>query len=154
MKSKHERSWILFILQLFLGVGAVFGGVGLMIDPTGESVGLASSLLERSPFQDFLIPGIILFIVLGIFPLLLSMALITRWDWSMADKINIFKDRHWSWTFSLYIGFTLIIWIAVQVYMINAVSLIHMVYIALGLVIQIVTLLPSIQARYKTKLNI
>lgn len=154
MKSKQERSWILFSLQLFLGVGAVFGGVGLMLDPTGESVGLPTRLLERSPFQDFLIPGIILFIVLGIFPLLLSMALITRWDWSFAETINIFKDRHWSWTFSLYSGFALIIWIAVQVYMINAVSLIHMVYITLGLVIQVVTLLPSVQAMYKTKLNI
>lgn len=149
MKSKHERSLTLFILQLFLGVGAVFGGVGLMIDPTGESVGLPSTLLERSPFQDFLIPGILLFIVLGIFPLFLSIALMTKWDWKIAETINIFKDRHWSWTFSLYCGFALIIWIAVQVYMINSVSILHMVYITLGLTIQVVTLLPSVQAIYK-----
>ena len=149
VKSKHERSWVLFILQLFLGVGAVFGGVVLMIDPTGDLVGLPSTILERSPFNNFLIPGIILFIVLGVFPLFLSIALITRWDWRMADKINIFKDRHWSWTFSLYSGFALIIWITVQVYMINAVALLHILYITLGLTIQVVTLLPAVQAIYK-----
>lgn len=33
--------------------------------------------------------------------------------------------------------------------MINAVSAIHMLYIGLGLLIQMVTLLPSVQAKYR-----
>ncbi len=149
MFRRYERSITLFILQLFLGVGAVFGGVVLIIDPTGELVKMPLSLLERSPFQDFFIPGIILLVVLGIFPLIVAMGLIKRWRWRLAEGLNIFKDRHWSWTFSLYIGFAIIIWITVQVYMINDVSAVHMLYIGLGLLIQMVTLLPSVQAKYR-----
>ncbi|MFD2882310.1 hypothetical protein ACFTAO_51165 [Paenibacillus rhizoplanae] len=47
--------------------------------------------------------------------------------------------------FSLYIGFGQIIWIMVQTFMWNRVSLIHVFYMSLGMLIQIVTLLPEVQ---------
>ena len=53
-------------LQAFIGVGAVAGGLGLALDPSGESVGIPLELLAETPFTTFLIPGIVLFAVNGL----------------------------------------------------------------------------------------
>ena len=106
---------ILLILLGFLGVGAIGGGGVLIISPTGEMLGMPSSMLEKSPFNSYLIPGIILFTVLGLIPLMLIIALIKKPKSKLADQFNFFKDMHWAWTYSIYIGFILIIWIQLQI---------------------------------------
>ncbi|PQP85094.1 hypothetical protein C0Q44_11580 [Paenibacillus sp. PCH8] len=104
--------------------------------------------LERSPFPSFLIPGIILLLVLGVMPVLIGISLLRRHHWGLGERLNLYPDRYWAWTFSLYTGFALIIWIMVQVYWIQDVSIIHLVYFAWGVGIQVVTLLPGVQQRY------
>lgn len=149
--SKPRRPFactLLILLQLLLGIGALFGGGGLILDPSGELIQMPFSILEHTPFDSFLVPGIILFTVLGILPLIISFGLITKKEWKAADRLNLFRDRHWSWSFSLYIGFVLIGWITIQMYMINGVALLHVIYIFWGLVIQVVTLLPGVQRYY------
>jgi hypothetical protein len=48
-------------LLAFLGIGAIGGGGALIISPSGKLLGgIPLSLLKNSPFNDFLIPGIIL----------------------------------------------------------------------------------------------
>lgn len=49
---------LLYILHIFLGVGALAGGGSMVIDPSGDLIHMPTSMLERSPFSDFLIPGI------------------------------------------------------------------------------------------------
>jgi hypothetical protein len=153
-KQKPFPCKLLIFLQLFLGIGAAGGGIVFVISPTGAIFHMPISLLKHSPFNSFLIPGIILLVILGIFPLLVSFGLITGRDWKILNKFNIFTDKHWSWGYSLYLGFALIIWISVQVFLINAVTVIHIVYIALGLAIQVTTLLPSVQAYYQIEHNL
>jgi hypothetical protein len=63
---------------LILGIGAVFGGLVLIIDPSGGMIKMPITLLENSSFDSFLIPGMILFVVLGVFPLIISFALVTK----------------------------------------------------------------------------
>lgn len=90
----------------------------------------------------------ILFIVLGVFPLIISLALAKKWNWNAANRLNIFAKMHWSWAYSLYMGFALIIWITAELFFIKTIALIHVGYILLGLVIQAVTMLPSVQRYY------
>lgn len=142
---------LLIFLQVFLGLGAVFGGGAFIIDPSGELIRMPITLLEPSPFTNYLIPGVILFVILGILPLVIAYGLVTRKDCKIAALLNIFQHMHWAWTFSLYMGFTLIIWISVQMYLINLVETVHLVYIGLGLLIQAVSLLPSVQKFYEIK---
>lgn len=142
---------LLIFIHLFLGTGAVFGGGAFVIDPSGDLIKMPITLLDQSPFTDFLIPGIILLVVLGIIPIFIAYSLSKRWQWKIANRLNIYKNMHWSWTYSLYIGFALIIWITVQVFFIGEVATIHLVYIALGLLIQGTTLLPQVQNYYKNK---
>ncbi|MDT3428148.1 hypothetical protein J2Z22_003739 [Paenibacillus forsythiae] len=136
----------LYVLQIFLGVGAIFGGLALIIDPSGSLMGMpADSVLRRSPFSSFLFPGILLLGVFGLFPLWVLYGMVKRPRWAWADALNPFKELHSAWTLSLYVGFGQIIWIMVETYIMNAVSLVHVFYMSLGLLIQIVTLLPSVQ---------
>ncbi|WP_229522112.1 hypothetical protein [Paenibacillus monticola] len=148
MIHRQERPFtvtFLYILQAFLSVGAIGGGLALLVDPSGDMMGIPSSVLESTIFPDFLIPGILLLVVFGLLPLLILYSLIKRPQWKWADRLNPFKELHSSWALSLYIGFGQIIWIMVQTYMMNAVSIVHVFYTCLGLLIQAITLLPSVQ---------
>jgi len=53
---------------LFQAVSGLVGGTGRVLDPTGASLGLPTDWLAGSPFGSYLIPGIILFTVLGLYP--------------------------------------------------------------------------------------
>lgn len=144
-KGRPFAVTLLYILLIFLGVGAVGGGGVLIVDPSGDLLKMPTSLLVRSPFSDFLIPGILLLVIFGLFPLLVFYGLITRPQWAWADALNPFKAIYSFWALSLYVGFGQIIWITVQTYMLNSVAIVHLVYMSLGLLIQAVTLLPSVQ---------
>ena len=57
------------ILLTFQGLGAIYGGWMLISDPSGQKFQWMVELLEGTPFKNFIIPGIILFIVPGLLPL-------------------------------------------------------------------------------------
>ena len=140
---------ILLILLGFLGLGAIGGGGALIISPSGELLGTPLSMLETSPFNNYFIPGIILFSVLGLIPLMLIIALIKKPESKLAEQINFFKDMHWSWSYSIYIGFILIIWIQLQMVFIQGVHWLHTFYIFLALIIIFIGLLPQLRNSYR-----
>ncbi|MBC8152612.1 MAG: hypothetical protein H7Z72_06850 [Bacteroidetes bacterium] len=145
---KASRNSLLFLLG-FLGVGAVFGGSVFILSPSGELFGMPLSLLDKSPFTDFLIPGIILFIVLGLLPCGLVVALLRRPVSALAERFNFFSDMHWAWTGSIYVAFALIVWIQIQMVFLQAVDWLHTLYMFLAIAILFVALLPSVRSGYK-----
>jgi len=148
MTSKTQRNILLFLLS-FLGIGALYGGGVLIISPSGKLIGMPLSLLNKSPFSDFLFPGIILFGVLGVFPVLLVFALINKPSNPFLESVNFFSDMHWSWSFSIYTAFALIIWIQVEMMFLNAVSWLHTFYMFLAIAIIFVSLLPQVRTIYR-----
>ena len=143
---------ILLILLGFLGLGAIGGGGALIISPTGELIGMPLSMLEKSPFNSFFIPGVILFSVLGLIPLLLIIALLKKPESKLAEQINVFKDMHWSWTYSIYIAFTLIGWVHIElIFLQGVVHWLHTFYMFYAILIIIVALLPQMRYLYKKK---
>lgn len=138
------------ILLAFLGLSAIGGGVALIISPSGKLLGgLPLSLLQHSPFKNFLIPGIILFVVLGLFPSLLIFSLLKKQTSAFAEQFNFFKDMHWAWSFSIYLAFALIIWLQTEMYFLQAVDWLHNFYMLLAILIIFVALLPSVRNFYK-----
>ena len=129
----------------FLALSAIGGGLVLIIAPNGKLMGMPLSLLEKSPFDSFLIPGIILFTVLGIAPVLLARALFKKIDSKLAEKFNFFKDMHWTWSFSIYIAFVLIFWLQIEMQMLSAVGWLHTFYMLLAVVMIFVALLPQVR---------
>lgn len=146
---KRTRNIYLIILG-FLAIGAIGGGVGLIISPNGELMELPISNFKNMPFNSFLIPGIILLSVLGIMPSLLIIALIKKPESKLADSLNIFSDMHWSWSFSIYLAFTLIAWIHIQlIFLQGGVHWLHSFYIIYAVLIIIIALLPQIRDLYR-----
>ncbi|CAM4205539.1 hypothetical protein [Paenibacillus typhae] len=145
LKKRPGAVIVLYVLQAFLGIGAIGGGLMLLVDPSGEMMGMPVSVLERSPFDSFMIPGLLLLIIFGILPLAVLYGLVKKPDWRRYAGLGPFKVLHPAWTFSLYIGFGQIIWIMVQTYMMNAVSVVHVFYTCVGLLILAVTMLPPVQ---------
>ena len=149
MKSRTARNIHLILLAL-LGLSAIGGGGALIISPSGKLLGgLPLSILARSPFEDFLIPGIVLFIVLGLFPSLLVFALLKKSTSRFAERINFFKDMHWAWSFSIYIAFALIIWIQVETIYIQGVGWLQTFYMLYAIPLLFVALLPQVRSFYK-----
>jgi hypothetical protein len=58
---------IVILMLLFNGIGAFYGGLSLITDPTGNKLQLPLAYLEHTPFRNYLIPGIILLCVNGFF---------------------------------------------------------------------------------------
>jgi hypothetical protein len=56
-------------LEVLLSVGALGGGAALVLGPQGQIIPLPLSALRGSPFDSYLVPGLILFGVLGLGPL-------------------------------------------------------------------------------------
>lgn len=93
---KKKNAIFLVFLHSFLGISALFGGLFLIVDSHGELSGLPLSLLEGSLFNSYLIPGIVLFFMLGIIPAITALALIKRMHWKLAERLNLFKDKYWA----------------------------------------------------------
>ena len=116
---------ILIILVAFEALGAIYGGINLMNDPSGESIRLPITLLEGTIFSSYIIPGIILFLLLGFFPLFLIFPLIFKPNWPVINGLNIYKSYHWAWTYTLYTAIMLIIWINIQMMILRTGSVIQ-----------------------------
>jgi hypothetical protein len=53
-------------LLAFIGGSACFGGGLLIAEPSGQLLGLSLSLIQTTQFESYLIPGIVLFGVIGV----------------------------------------------------------------------------------------
>lgn len=150
-ENKIKKIRNIFIVVLgFLGLGAIGGGIILIISPSGELIGIPLSEFKNIPFNSYLIPGIILFFVLGVFPFLLIAALLKKPESILADHFNIFKDMHWSWTYSIYIAFALIGWVHIElIFLQGAVHWLHTFYMFYAILILIIALLPKTRYQYK-----
>jgi hypothetical protein len=107
-------------LQTFIGLGALGGGFMLVRDPSGSALGLPISLLEGSPFHDFLIPGVFLLAVNGI--------------GSLMGAVLSFTRKRFAQEIAIVLGAILIAWIVIQVIIIRSFHWLHVLYFILGVV--------------------
>ncbi|MCQ4022508.1 MULTISPECIES: hypothetical protein [unclassified Ruminococcus] len=114
---------LLIFWTLFIGIGAVAGSAGMLLDPTGKAMGMDATLpyfkalpLADILYRDFVFPGIALLIVNGITNLTAAVLLICR------RKMGI--------QLGMIFGITLMLWICIQFYMFppNFMSTIYFVF--------------------------
>lgn len=136
----------LVLLHLLLGAGALYGGFMLLTNPI--NFGMRPEWLNGSPFNSYLIPGLFLFVFLGIVPLIVATGLVRRAAFPLIYAFNFYRDRHWAWTFSLLTGILLIGWINVQIALVPYFWM-QPLFLAVGLLILILTLWPSVMRYFK-----
>jgi hypothetical protein len=91
---------VAILLEVFIGLGALFGGGALVLGPDGHLLGMPTTLLAGSPFTSFLVPGIILFTLVGLAPLLAAAITVRRQAIAPLAAVAV--------------GLTLIGWISVE----------------------------------------
>jgi hypothetical protein len=110
---------ILFGLHLFVGIGAIAGGLAAITNPY-EPLGMPVDPLKNSPFSNYLIPGIILFTVIGLGNIF--SALIFRFKLKIQGYI------------SSVFSFALVIWIIVQCIILNSIVFLHVLFMVIGVI--------------------
>lgn len=109
------------LLLLLNGTGAVFGGLNLMTHPDGSGMQMSLTLLEHSPFNDFFLPGVILFAANGLSSFFVLVAMVIG-----------MRNVHWLIAAQ---GAILGGWIVIQVIMIRTIAILHFVFGGIGLVL-------------------
>jgi hypothetical protein len=125
--------YFLLVALLIQGLSGLAGGIGLILDPTGNSLSIPIEWLHGSPFDNYLIPGLFLFFALGAFPVFVA--------------YGIWKYRTWSWLSSLLVGVMLIIWIVVEILVIGyqPTPPLQLIYGLLGIIIIALVLFPHLR---------
>jgi hypothetical protein len=108
---------ILFALHLFIGIGALFGGSLAIINPQ-EPLGMTTEALKNGPFENYLIPGIFLFTIIGLGNIISAITLKLKW------KFQGYISSVVSWA--------LIILIVIQCLIFELVAVPHVLYFFLG----------------------
>ncbi len=136
LQGKQKRPPGLYALVtaiVFQGLSGIAGGIGLVADPTGEALRIPADWLQGSPFRDYLVPGLVLLLVLGLLPLVAVYGLWTR--------------QRWSRPAALALSVALIVWIGVEISVIgyHARPPLQLIYGSLGIVMLVLALLPSVR---------
>lgn len=147
MFKRPFEVYLLCALLLLLSIGALYGGGALILKPDGSFLQM-QPWLNKIPFPDFFIPGIVLFVFNGLLPLLVVVGLLFKPNWIALNVLNIYSDKHWSWTFALYSGIITITWIIVQ-QLVTEYFVLQPIVALTGLVIMVLTLMPRVTKHYR-----
>lgn len=113
-----RKAVILGIVQSFVAIGAIPAGLMMVLKPE-MGVGMSTEILSGSPFEDFLIPGLFLLIVNGVFNVL--------------GAVLSFAGSRYSGILGLILGIVLILWICIQVYFIGLSHFLQPLYLVVGI---------------------
>ncbi len=104
--------WPLIFVLLFLALGGFSGGIPMLTDPANGGYLQFAELLPQLPVSDFILPGLFLLVVMGLFPLLLTYALIARPAWHGVDRFFQWSKHYWAWTATLFLVVIIAVWLA------------------------------------------
>jgi hypothetical protein len=118
MKISHSLNILLSVLQLFVGITAILGGFGLVSDPSGAGMEVPLTLLENSLFANYLIPGLVLLIVIGVGNVL-------------GGIVTFFRHRHFGNT-AVFLGGFLVLYVLIEIGIIGLLNFSQPLYFLLG----------------------
>ncbi len=117
---KRAVFFIQGVVQIVVGVGAIVSGGLLIAEPSGRLLQAPPEMLQGSPFTDFLLPGIILFLVNGM-------------GQAWAGFLSLRRHPR-SGLVGAVFGMGLMIWIFVQVNMIGGGHILQYSYFTIGVI--------------------
>lgn len=109
--------WTIGILT-FLGITALGGGIEMLLFYEGNEF-LPAELIERTPFDTFIVPGLVLGIVFGLGSLFVAWGMWRRPDIGFLKWVEWLTDRHWAWAGAVLIGFGFTMWMVTEISMLG-----------------------------------
>jgi len=128
------------ILLIILGLTAILGGWGLIDDPSGKNISFPPGMLENTPFHSYLIPGIILFSLVGVLSLITAV-------------LVFYKIKNHAWLVILE-GAILVGWLTAEIFMGFFLALMHLPYYTIAILLIIIGFLlkNKVSEKIKTKI--
>ena len=112
-RTQNKLRITAIVWLIIIALNALAAGYSFMVEPTGKDIGIPLSYLQYSPFDNYLVPGILLFTTIGI----LSM---------VAAFLGI--KKHPLFPHALFVqGCILLGWIVIQMLLIRDVNVLHVV---------------------------
>jgi hypothetical protein len=112
--------YALVVLQIFVGITAILGGFGLVSDPSGTKMNIPLELLKNSPFTNYLIPGLVLLLVIGV--------------GHVVGGIITFLRHRYTGNLAVFFGAFLALYMITEVWFIGLVNFSQPLYFVLGAV--------------------
>ena len=121
---KKRLNIFTIILLIFNGISGLGGGIVLILAPDGSLIQMPLDMLKYSPFNDYLIPGIILLLANGILSFVVAISII--------KKIKNFP------LFIIFQGCVSLFWIVIQMLLIRSVHSLHVIYGCIGIIFTVI----------------
>jgi len=148
--NRHPlAAWLLIILLFFIGLCALVSGAMLFSAPDGHLMQWSTADLEGTPFSNYLVPGLVLFVCVGVFPIFVGYGLLKTPDWKWPDVINPVIKQHWAWTAAWAAGVIMLIWISVETILLGYISFLQPFIAGYGIVVILLTFIPVVRRYYR-----
>lgn len=129
----NQMKALLQSILLFTSISSLFGGAQLLYRTDGSSLGMSTELLRYAPFEDFFIPGLFLFTVLGLGSLAIFISGIKQtWYYARATKMQ---------------GILLLLWLIIQIMSIRTFSWLQ---VLMALIAICLILIPSYLRKHRS----
>lgn len=140
--------WPLVLVLIFLAMGGFSGGIPMLADPANGGYLNFGEMLSDLPVSNFILPGLFLLIVMGIFPLFLAYALIVKPSWDWMDRLFQWSKHHWAWTGCLVLVGITAIWLGYEGSLVGWWPITYATAV-MGVLILLIIILPSFRKFYK-----
>lgn len=130
-------AWVPPVLATLVAVGATVAGALLVADPSGAAVGLSPALLAGTRFASYLVPGVLLFGVVGLF--------------GLVAVVGLIAGRVWGWPAAAVHALAVIVWIGVQVGLLGSVSVLQPIVALAGAASLVALAHPAVARRYRAR---
>lgn len=107
--------YALIVVSVFSALSAVAGGVAVI----PNWIGLPPSMLDGSPFDSYVVPGLVLLLVVG--------------GTQVVATVQLFMRRPSALLWAAVAGFAMIIWIVVETAIIRGFSVLQGIYLGTGI---------------------
>jgi hypothetical protein len=126
---------------LFLGISALAGGVALTLNGSRPP----QDWLGRIPLVDtWVVPGLVLGVGFGLGSVLVAYGVLFQPRWPWLSPVERITRHHWAWTATIGLGLGHISWIVLELFYLPELSVLQLVYGAVGVTLVSLPMLPSV----------
>lgn len=140
--------WILVFWLAFLACGGLYGGIVMILDPSGKLLQM-DKILSLLPVSSFILPGFFLLFFMGVFPLLLVYGLLARPKWFWLESLFNRTQYNWAWVGTIILCAFLALWLIIEGILIGFKWPIQYVTALNGFLILLFISLPSVKKYYR-----